>query len=242
MNRLHAVWMFTLLVFGSGTAVAGSAYLEADQACMKALGDHLVIAHALITGKSVEELKAAATHPEPDRPRVMALIDEAHASNDPKAWFQAYWNACVKNEKRVNFRQAHAIYTVAWGQTHHLHKGNRALLDQMPAPLMVPRAQLCRLYPGANPDCAIQGLYFGGMVLLSDELDLSDAVAAAVMLHEFIHHIQAQVAGHPARDCEEGIAREEEAYRIQAHVLAQARRDIEARQVAIAARALRCKG
>ena len=53
-------------------------------------------------------------------------------------------------------------------------------------------------------------------ILVDDSLDLAvNAAAQSVLLHELVHFVQWRVTGRTAATCEEWLAREREAYRIQ---------------------------
>jgi hypothetical protein len=58
-------------------------------------------------------------------------------------------------------------------------------------------------------------------ILVDDRLDLSGNPAAqSVLLHELVHYLQWRATGRTARTCDEWLAREREAYRIQFRWLA----------------------
>lgn len=82
-----------------------------------------------------------------------------------------------------------------------------------PVPVATLREMHC---PGQN--CNIQGLHDGDTVYVRDDLDFSRPRDAAVLLHELIHYLQWANRGH-VRDCFDWLAREQEAYLIQARVL-----------------------
>lgn len=53
-------------------------------------------------------------------------------------------------------------------------------------------------------------------ILVDESLDLvGDPAAQSVVLHELVHFLQWNAAGRPASQCDEWLAREREAYRVQ---------------------------
>lgn len=65
--------------------------------------------------------------------------------------------------------------------------------------------------------CPVYALFDPGEgILVDDSLDLvGDTAAQSVLLHELVHYLQWAASGRRARNCEEWMAREREAYRIQ---------------------------
>jgi len=58
-------------------------------------------------------------------------------------------------------------------------------------------------------------------ILVDDRLDLArNSAAQSVLLHELVHYLQWRTAGRTAATCDEWLAREREAYRIQFRWLA----------------------
>lgn len=64
----------------------------------------------------------------------------------------------------------------------------------------------------------INGAQVGDHIYLLDTLDMDDPFNRAILLHEAVHFLQYANKG-PARDCEEYIQREYEAYGLQNYVL-----------------------
>jgi hypothetical protein len=94
-----------VLSCAAAAAAAGSGYSLKEARCLERLADHLVIASARLDGRPIEELKAGSRHPEPRRSQVMALIDEAYAAEDARAWFQErYWYPCVRADAQAPHR------------------------------------------------------------------------------------------------------------------------------------------
>ena len=85
------------------------------------------------------------------------------------------------------------------------------------APEVVPIARPVLEQEVCGKPCPVFALFdpeFG--ILVDDTLDLAGSSAAqSVLLHELVHYLQWRAAGRTAATCEEWLAREREAYRIQ---------------------------
>jgi len=138
----------------------------------------------------------------------------------------------------LNEMQALSVYAVAFGQTHHLHNGNRDVLHNRPPVEPVPQARLC-VMEGLLPDCRVLGQYRDGIVYVANSLDFSKIEDISVLLHEYIHHIQYLAHG-PVTGCADSMAREAEARKIQARVLDASMKYHAARLVRYDAMQMRC--
>lgn len=131
--------------------------------------------------------------------------------------------------------QARSIYTVAYGQ----YTGPPEWLEKMPTVHVVDTGIICLLF-SKKPDCGVLGAYVEGRVYMDNTLDFATPLAASILLHEFIHHFQqlkhgqqvkeAMAAGNTNLACRTWLAREAEAYAIQADVLDGMNEDVLARQ------------
>jgi hypothetical protein len=108
---------------------------------------------------------------------------------------------------------ARAAFVVAYGQVG----GPREWLDNPPPVFLVNQRQICERY-GAPPDCPVYGMYQDGKVYVREDLDFDQPHPMSVLVHEFVHHFQALKKGAPYA-CDDWLAREQQAYAIQAHIL-----------------------
>lgn len=136
--------------------------------------------------------------------------------------------------------QARGIYIVAYGQFH----GPPSYLERMPTVNVVAPARLCEL-ADQPAGCLVRGLYQQGAIYVSAALDFSTVEDASVLLHEFVHYLQELKRGPvlslpETEQCAEALAREHEAYRIQAEVLYKAGKAFVAQGALRRARSLRC--
>lgn len=134
----------------------------------------------------------------------------------------------------LTHERAHELYMVAYGQYGSAH-GGIPLPDKAPVIRLVRQNELRQLY--GCQSCEMQGVMTGEAVYLNDALDFSTPFAASVVVHEFIHYFQ-HVRNGPAKDCQEAIQREYEAYGIQLHLLERA--GVDTFTIRLAVRALRC--
>jgi hypothetical protein len=134
--------------------------------------------------------------------------------------------------------QAYSIQAVAYGQFH----GPRALMEARPKIHIVDQAEICgRMHRAA--DCNFVGLFSQDSeeIYISRKVDFGTPMGASVLLHEIVHLFQKLTRGQVKEgDCAEYIAREVEAYRIQAHVLAAAGEGWAARAMLFTAAQYRC--
>lgn len=112
--------------------------------------------------------------------------------------------------------QARGILYVTYGQFH----GPRSLIEDPPLIRAVKKAELCEKLGHPHPECGAAAVYMNGesTVLVDDTLDFNQPSAAAILVHEFVHHFQWKLRGMP-RSCGEMVARERQAYLIQAAIL-----------------------
>jgi len=76
-----------------------------------------------------------------------------------------------------------------------------------------------RVCPGHS--CAVHGLQVENRIYLDEALDMSNLVHASILYHELVHYLQWSARG-DAKDCQEYLEREVEAYGLQIAVLAKA--------------------
>jgi len=69
--------------------------------------------------------------------------------------------------------------------------------------------------------CNVRGFSIGLDIYLDEDLDMSSVYGASILYHETLHFLQMVNLG-PAKNCEEWVDRELEAYRLQNHVLEKA--------------------
>lgn len=113
-------------------------------------------------------------------------------------------------------KQAASIYAAAYGQY------GGALPERAPTVHLVTPAKLHEL-AGCN-HCAIRALHREGHIYIDETLDFSRGYDASILLHEMVHYLQYVALG-PTRHCEDWLAREQQAYLIQAEVLYKAHED-----------------
>lgn len=66
--------------------------------------------------------------------------------------------------------------------------------------------------------CPVSAVYFKNTVYYKQDLNLDDPLTKSILVHEFVHHIQAN-SGFIATDCNMWYSNEKEAYRLQAKYL-----------------------
>ncbi len=107
--------------------------------------------------------------------------------------------------------QAAVIYAIAYA-----HVGG-ALPQQPPTIHLVDRTRLQQLACNGG-NCPARGFQRGQDVYIDAALDFTKPADAGVLLHEVVHFLQFARWG-PAQDCLDWIARERQAYTIQAYEL-----------------------
>jgi hypothetical protein len=83
--------------------------------------------------------------------------------------------------------------------------------------------------------------WFGpdGVIYLDERIDPQrNAVGRSILLHELVHHVQCVATGHSASSCRDWLAREQQAYGVQAEWLFKNR--VDATAVVWQARLMRC--
>lgn len=150
-------------------------------------------------------------------------------------WFSISFSLLGETAKGVppDAEQRASIYALAWGQ----YSGK--LPDNPPEVAMINQDALCLMYR-IEPGCSVIGLQTGKYIFISDRLDFTKLFDSSVLLHEFIHYFQEMALG-PVDDCAEYLRREQEAYKIQAHVLEQAGAHQDAQRTRITSRSITCK-
>jgi hypothetical protein len=66
--------------------------------------------------------------------------------------------------------------------------------------------------------CPVSAVYFNNTVYYKQDLNLNDTLTKSILIHEFIHHIQAN-SGFLGTNCNVWYGNEKEAYRLQAKYL-----------------------
>ena len=66
--------------------------------------------------------------------------------------------------------------------------------------------------------CPVSAVYFKNTIYYRQDLDLDNSFTKSILVHEFVHHIQAN-SGFVAIDCNIWYKNEKEAYRLQAKYL-----------------------
>lgn len=66
--------------------------------------------------------------------------------------------------------------------------------------------------------CPVSAVYYNNTIYYKQDLDLNNSFTKSILVHEFIHHIQAK-SGFVATDCNIWYSNEKEAYRLQAKYL-----------------------
>lgn len=91
------------------------------------------------------------------------------------------------------------------------------LPDRPPTIHLVPQDKLREMAcPGRA--CNVRGFSIGLDIFLDEDLDMSSVYGASILYHEALHFLQMVNLG-PAKNCEEWVDRELEAYRLQNYVL-----------------------
>jgi hypothetical protein len=66
--------------------------------------------------------------------------------------------------------------------------------------------------------CPVNAVYYNNKIYYKQDMDLNSHFSKSILVHEFIHHIQAK-SGFVATDCNIWYSNEKEAYRLQAKYL-----------------------
>lgn len=106
--------------------------------------------------------------------------------------------------------QAGSLYAIAYGSVGHLPQ-------KPPTIVITQRDKMCAI-ADMKPGCPVRGLQLDDTIYLDETLDFDDPLDASIALHEMAHYVQWDRDGR-AKDCNEWIKREEEAYRVQIHAL-----------------------
>lgn len=118
------------------------------------------------------------------------------------------------NSAELNEMQATTIYMLA-----HSMSGYK-LPETAPeihlVPLQTLRDKVCPW-----KECAVHALQVRERIYLDQDLDMQDVFNASILFHEAVHYLQWANNGE-AKNCEEWMKRELEAYGLQNHVLEKA--------------------
>lgn len=138
--------------------------------------------------------------------------------------------------------QAQSIWTLAWGQSHSIHKGDSTILFRPPVIHIVNKFQLCALIKKTVEQCgSLQAAQKESQVFLLDTLDFSTVLTASIAFHEMIHYIQWMANGEKsAASCKQFNEWEKQARQMQASVLVKANDMRNAQQVIRQFRPYRC--
>lgn len=88
---------------------------------------------------------------------------------------------------------------------------------QPPEVRHVTRTAMCEII--GQPNCGLTGLHYQGVIYVDERLHFAHPFHASILLHEAIHYLQYHTLGGEPKTCEDWLARERQAYAIQAHVL-----------------------
>ena len=120
----------------------------------------------------------------------------------------------VAEAAELTQEQATLIYALAHSTTGY------KLPEKPPTIYLVPQSKLQEMAcPGRT--CNVRGFSIGLDIYLDEDLDMSTVYGASILYHEALHFLQMANLG-PAKNCEEWVDRELEAYRLQNHVLEKA--------------------
>jgi hypothetical protein len=111
--------------------------------------------------------------------------------------------------------------------------------DDIPFPEIYPASQeyLKKLVCNNSSYCPVNAVYYNDTIYYRQDLDFDNPLTKSILVHEFIHHIQAK-SGFIAVDCNIWYSNEKEAYRLQAKYLRNNNQDDSA--VRDAARIIKC--
>jgi hypothetical protein len=92
--------------------------------------------------------------------------------------------------------------------------------DEIPFPNIQPASldYLKSLVCNNSKYCPVSAVYYNNNIYYRQDLDLNDPFTKSILVHEFVHHIQAN-SGFVATDCNIWYKNEKEAYRLQAKYL-----------------------
>ena len=92
--------------------------------------------------------------------------------------------------------------------------------DEIPFPEIYPASldYLKSLVCSNSSYCPVTAVYYENKIYYREDLDLSNSFTKSILIHEFVHHIQAN-SGFVATDCNIWYKNEKEAYRLQAKYL-----------------------
>jgi hypothetical protein len=92
--------------------------------------------------------------------------------------------------------------------------------DEIPFPEIYPSSleYLKSLVCNNSSYCPVTAVYHENKIYYREDLDLNSSFTKSILVHEFIHHIQAN-SGFVAIDCNIWYKNEKEAYRLQAKYL-----------------------
>jgi len=110
--------------------------------------------------------------------------------------------------------QAASLYLLARSTSHYPLPGAAPEIHLVPIQHL--RDRVC---PGHS--CAVHGLQVENRIYLDEALDMSNLLHASILYHELVHYLQWSARG-DAKDCQEYLEREIEAYGLQIAVLAKA--------------------
>jgi len=116
---------------------------------------------------------------------------------------------------QLNDEQATMIYMLAHSTSHY------KLPDKAPEIHLTTLEKLREIACPNGKKCSPKALQVKDKIYLDETLDMSDIHNAAILYHEYIHVLQYANKGE-AKDCEEWLAREYEAYGLQNYVLQRA--------------------
>ena len=92
--------------------------------------------------------------------------------------------------------------------------------DNIPYPEIYPASldYLRSLVCNNSSYCPVTAVYYENKIYYRQDLDLNNSFTKSILVHEFVHHIQAN-SGFVATDCNIWYKNEKEAYRLQAKYL-----------------------
>ena len=92
--------------------------------------------------------------------------------------------------------------------------------DDIPFPEIYPSSveYLKSLVCNGSSYCPVNAVYYNNKIYYKNDMDMNSHLTKSILVHEFIHHIQAKT-GFVAVDCNIWYSNEKEAYRLQAKYL-----------------------
>jgi len=139
-------------------------------------------------------------------------------------------------------KQIMGAWAVAYGQYH----GLRSVYDEGPPSVQLEsKVELCARMNQPHT-CHVRGVYEDGVIYMDAALNFETIEAMAMLVHEDVHHLQHKNKGSvndlpEAERCEAYIARERQAYLIQANVLSRSGAGLAAMMVLHIANAQTCQ-